>query len=331
MTRLWPPGAATAVGSLPGADIVEALRLVFDELPGLPHLPELPARGPGAELIGRGAALLVDLPVEIAPSGWRLTARPGRDLRRAGDIMARDLDALQRQAEEYRGALKIQATGPWTLAASLELPSGHRVISDHGATRELAASLAEGLRLHLADVARRVPGASVVLQLDEPSLPAVILGRVPTPSGYGTVRAIEATTVEQTLRSVLAVAPFGTRAVHCCSSDVPIELLRGAGADALALDLAAVGDTRRDALGEAVEAGLSLWVGVVPATDGDISLESARPPVERLWAELGFPRGQLASAVVPTPGCGLAGATPAYARRALRVVAELGRWMSELG
>ena len=49
----WPVGAATGVGSLPGTDMVEAIKLVFGELPDLPHLPELPGRGPGAELIGR--------------------------------------------------------------------------------------------------------------------------------------------------------------------------------------------------------------------------------------------------------------------------------------
>ena len=50
---------------------------MFGELADLPHLPELPARGFGAEMVGRSAALLVDLPVEITSSGWRLTAHPG--------------------------------------------------------------------------------------------------------------------------------------------------------------------------------------------------------------------------------------------------------------
>ena len=48
---LWGP--ATGVGSLPGTDPVEALRLVTGELPDFPHLPELPDRGAGADLIGR--------------------------------------------------------------------------------------------------------------------------------------------------------------------------------------------------------------------------------------------------------------------------------------
>lgn len=328
--RPWPPGAATGVGSLPGTDVAEAVRLVFGELPDLPHLPELPGRGPGAEMIGRAASTLVELPVEIQPSGWRLTARPGRDLRRARDLLERDLDALEEQADGYQGALKVQVAGPWTLAASLELPSGHRVVSDPGASRDLAESLAEGLAGHLADVARRVPGARLVVQLDEPSLPAVLAGTVPTPSGYGTVHAVEGSVVEDTLRGVLAVAPEGGRVVHCCATDVPVGLLRAAGADAVSLDVSRLAESANDVLGEAVDAGTSLWLGVLPATDASVTLDTAREPVLRLWRTLGFPDEQLAAAVVPTAACGLAGASPSYVRRALSVLRDTGRALREL-
>jgi hypothetical protein len=327
-THCWPAGAATGVGSWPGTDIDEALRVVFGELPDLPHRPVLPARGAGADMIGRGAALLAELPVEIHPSGWRLTARPGRDLRRACDFLARDLDALEAAAEGYTGTLKIQAVGPWTLAASLELPSGHRVVSDHGASRDLAQALAEGLRAHLAELARRVPAATIVTQLDEPSIPAVLAAHIPTPSGWGTVRAIEASVVEQALGDVLSVIPDGARAVHCCAADVPIGLLRGAGADAISVDASQPLDN--DALGEAVEAGTALWLGVVPGTDASVTLDSARAPIQKLWSMLGFADDTLARSVVPTPACGLAGASPEYARRVLGVVRDVGRSLRDL-
>ena len=322
--RPWPAGSATALGSLPGTDPVEAARLVFGELPDLPHLPELPDRGAGADLIGRAAALLVDPAVEIVPSGWRITSRAGRDLRRAQDFLARDLDALEAVADGYVGALKVQVAGPWTLAASVEVPSGHRVVRDHGATRDLADSLTEGLRAHLGDVGSRVPGARLVVQVDEPALPAVLAGSVPTPSGYGTVRAVPAEVVEQTLRAVLGVAPPGARVVHCCAADAPIAVLRSAGADAVAFDLALLGDGHYDALGEAVDAGTSLWLGVLPTLDAAITLDTARAPIRLLWNALGFPIGQLAASVVPTPACGLAGASPAYVRRVLSLLRDTG-------
>jgi hypothetical protein len=322
--RPWPAGAATSIGSLPGTDPVEAARLVFGELPGLPHLPELPDRGAGADMIGRGAAMLVDLATEIVPSGWRITARPGRDLRRAQDYLARDLDAVEGVADGHRGAVKVQVTGPWTLAASIELPSGHRAVSDHGATRDLSHSLAEGLRAHLADLTARLPGAQVVLQLDEPGLPAVLGGTLPTASGYGTVRSVSSEVVTQTLRAVLEIAPAGHRVVHCCAADAPIALLDSVGADAIALDLTVLGHAHNDQLGEAVDAGTSLWLGVLPSVDSDITLDTAREPILRLWNELGFPLDMLAGAVVPTPACGLAGASPPYVRRVLSVLRDAG-------
>ena len=323
MTHPWTPGAVTGIGSLPGDDPREAATLVLGELPDLPHLAELPARGPGAGMIGRTASLLVELPVELVPTGWHLTAAPGRDLRAARDDLARDLDALEEVATGYTGPLKLQVAGPWTLAASLELPAGHRLVSDHGAVRDLVESLAEGIRVHLADVGSRIPGAELVLQLDEPSLPAVLGGRVPTPSGYGTVRSVEPPVVGQALQDVLGVAPAGSRVVHCCAPDVPLALLHSAGADALSVDASLLTTAHYDALGEAVEDGVSLWLGVLPTAERP-SLEAARTRLHEIWSELGFNTDQLAASVVPTPACGLAGASPGQVRRVLSVLRDVG-------
>jgi methionine synthase II (cobalamin-independent) len=278
-------------------------------------------------MIGRTAALLVDLPVEIVPSGWRLTAHPGRELRRARDFLAWDLDGLESAAAGYNGALKVQAAGPWTMACSLELASGHRVVSDRGAVRDLAASLAEGLQQHLDAVRRRMAGVVPVLQLDEPSLAAVLSGQVPTPSGYGTVRAVEASVVEQVLRDVLGIAPQGSRVVHCCAADVPMGVLRNAAADAVSIDVATLDATRYDELGEAVDAGVSLWLGVLPSTDAPVSFDAGRTRIRDLWTALGFPAAQLARDVVATPACGLAGASPEHARAVLHTLRDLGAWL----
>jgi methionine synthase II (cobalamin-independent) len=320
----------TGIGSLPGTDPVEAARLVFGELPDLPHLPELPARGAGADMNGRSAALLVDLPVEIVPSGWRLAAHRGRDQRRAEDYLARDVDALHEQADGYTGPLKVQVAGPWTLAANLELPTGHRVVTDQGAVRDLAESLAEGVHAHVADLQRRVPGANVVVQLDEPSLPAVLAGELSTPSGWGIVRAVPVPDATRVLQTVLDVIAPGGRVVHCCAPAVPLDMLREAGADAVAVDASLLGTAQYDALGSAVDAGVSLWLGVLPSADTAIALDTARDPLRRLWRELGFAESMLADAVVPTPACGLAGASASYVRRALSVLRDTGRALAEL-
>src|SRR5262245_9884373 len=192
---------------MPGTDPAEACRVVFGELPEFPFLPELPGRGPGADLVGRTAALLVDLPVQVTPRGWKLTDRPGRDATRAAGYWSHDLDALEEIADGYSGPLKIQACGPWTLAASLELSrSVNPVLADLGAVADLTASLAEGLAAHAADVRKRVPAATLVVQLDEPSLPAVLAGRVPTASGLGAVAAADRAVAAQRLAAGLSAA-----------------------------------------------------------------------------------------------------------------------------
>jgi methionine synthase II (cobalamin-independent) len=322
-----PPswGPATGVGSLPGTDPVEALRVVTGELPEFAHLPELPGRGPGADLVGRSAALLVDLAVELTPAGWRLVPRPGTDQRRARELLARDLDALSDVAEDYTGPFKVQAAGPWTLAAGLERTRGDRAVVDPGARRDLAQSLTEGLAAHVAAVSARVPGARVVVQLDEPSLPAVLVGALPTASGWGKLPAVEAPVVEQELATVVDALP-GPVVVHCCADRAPLGLLHAAGADAVSFDLGLVQDL--DALGTAVEAGTHLFPGVVPGTDAP--LPEPKATASRLhawWRELGFPADELHEAVTLTPSCGLAAATPGYARRAMTHVREAARYL----
>lgn len=316
---------------MPGTDALDAARVVIGELPQLPHLPELPDRGTGADMIGRTAALLVDLAVELVPSGYRVTARPGRDHRRGVDLLRGDLDALE-EAMGSAGArpdvVKLQAAGPWTLAAEVELRGGHKVLTDPGALREFAASLAEGLRAHAREVSRRL-GVSAIVQLDEPGLPAVLAGGVPTPSGFGTVAAVADSDAAELLRSVLEVLPV-PRIVHCCAPRPPLALLRRAGVDALAVDAELLTGAPRstvDALGEAWDSGVSVLLGLVPAlpSSAPVTLaELARPALD-LVDRLGFDRAVLAERCLPTPSCGLAGATPAWAQRALTLARELGQ------
>ncbi|HET9380588.1 MAG TPA: methionine synthase [Streptomyces sp.] len=323
-------GGATGVGSLPGGDVREAVKTVTGTFEDFPFLPELPARGPGADMLGRTAGMLVELYARVEPSGWRLGDRPGRDTRRARAWLVEDLDALEEFTQGYEGPLKVQAVGPWTLAAGLELRNGEAVLSDPGAARDLTASLAEGLRLHLAELRRRVPGARLVLQLDEPSLTAVLRGRVRSASGYRTHRAVDRQVVEAALRDVVAVQDGGPVVVHSCAPDVPIALLRRAGAAAVSFDFSLLTERDDDAIGEAVEGGTRLFAGVVPGTDGPLSDPAGSVMgVRTLWRRLGLQPGLLADAVALTPSCGLAGASPGYARRALAHCVRAARSLAD--
>lgn len=325
-----PTGVATGVGSLPGTDPVEAIRLVLDELPDFAHLPELPARGPGADILGRTAALLPDLPVDLQPSGWRMVQRPGRDLRRAIDYLARDLDTAEEVAGDYDGPFKVALAGPWTLAAGIELHRGDKMLADHGAVRDLTQSLAEGLARHVTDLRRRLPAARLVVQLDEPSLPAVLAGRVPTASGYDSLRAVPGPAAEGILRAVLGAADPALTVIHCCGHDAPIALLHRSGAQGLSLDASLLTKLHDEAIGVAVEAGVVLLLGVVDPTDAALP----EPPgtvagVRALWRRLGFAPELLAASVTVTPRCGLAGASPAYAQQAMTRCREAAQLLVE--
>ncbi|MFH9862351.1 methionine synthase [Streptomyces sp. NPDC017202] len=323
-------GPATGIGSMPGGDAREAARTVAGSFEDFPFLAELPGRGPGADMIGRTAGMLVELYARVEPSGWRLGDRPGRDTRRAVSWLREDLDALEEATQGFEGQLKVQAVGPWSLAAALELRGGEAVLSDPGACRDLAASLAEGLRLHLAEVKRRVPGAQVVLQLDEPSLTAVLRGRVRSASGYRTYRAVDRQVVEATLREAVGVHDGGPVVVHSCAPDVPFALLRRAGATAVSFDFSLLTERDDEAIGEAVEAGTRLFTGVVPGTDAALSDPAGSVMgVRTLWRRLGLRPDLLAEAVTVTPACGLAGASPAYARQALAHCVRAARSLAD--
>ncbi|MGW0178788.1 methionine synthase [Nocardia sp. NPDC003345] len=324
----FPAGVATGVGSWPGTDPREAAAVTVGELPGLPHLVELPARGVGADTVGRASALLVDMRFDTTPRGYRLAARPGSASRRAHDLLRTDLDALQEAWENagLRGAgrtVKVQAAGPLTLAAQVELPGGHRVLTDRGAVRDLAGSLAEGLAAHIAEIGSRLE-AGVVLQLDEPSLGQVLDGSLRGASVLNTVAAVPEPEALSLLDSVLEQQRVPTL-VHTCASPPPLAFLGRSAATALGFDLATISGTAAlDALGEALDRDKYLVLGLVPTTrpTPPVTWREIAEPGVRLIDRLGFPRAELARRVLVSPACGLAGAQPGWAREALRLASD---------
>jgi methionine synthase II (cobalamin-independent) len=325
----------TGIGSWPGSDPLEAARTVLGELAppvGLPHLVELPGRGPGADLVGRAAALLVELPVDLQPSGWRFVDHPGRDLERAASMRSADLDALAEAADGYAGPLKVQVCGPWTLSSEVHLGRGERSVVDRGARRDLVESLAEGVSVHLGHVRRLVPGAELVLQLDEPSLASVLRGGLRTQTGFGRLPAVEAAEVEQGLRVVLAAGraagATGT-VVHCCSDDVPFASLQAAGADAVSVDLSLHSARSWESLAVSIESGVRLWAGVVPTGARVPATAEVVDAVRVPWQQVGLPAAGLAD-VVLTPACGLADRDATGARAVLARLVEAAGALDEV-
>ena len=185
----------------------------------------------------------------------------------------------------------------------------------------------------MAALRRRFPAATVVVQLDEPSLPAVRAGRLPTASGFGSVAAVPDPDLSGVLRGVLqgAGAPAG---VHCCAANAPLYVIQEAGAEFVSVDLTVLDERSDDPLGELIEAGVHVLLGVVPSLEPPTAhppttVRSAADPARALWRRLSFPAERLAAQVTLTPTCGLAGASPDWARTALTRAREAARSLAE--
>jgi methionine synthase II (cobalamin-independent) len=322
----WPVSVfatASGTGSWPGTAAREAAEVVVGELgAALTHLVELPARGVGADIVGRAGALLIDVAIDTVPRGYRVAARPGAVTRRAASLLDEDIDALEEAWEiaGLRGSgrpVKVQAPGPITLAAELELSNGHRAITDLGAVRDIAASLAEGVAAHRASVSRRLD-APVVVQFDEPSLPAAVAGRLTGVTALSPVAPIDETLATAML-DICAAAAGAEVSVHSCGAAVPWKALQQSSISAVSVDAGMVDVADLDAIAEFVESGRVVVLGVVAS-----STPTRRPAVEEIAAavvaitdRLGFSRSALRDRIGVTPACGLAAATPQWARTAI--------------
>jgi len=118
--------------------------------------------------------------------------------------------------------------------------------------------------------------------------------------------------------------------VHCCAPGVPVGVVRRAGVNGVGFDFGLIDTVPEEELGTAIEAGLAVFAGAVPPRDTDLSaLADTVDPVRQWWRRLGFAPERLAEQVVVTPACGLAGASPAYARRAMTRCREAARALYE--
>lgn len=336
----WGPAAATGVGSMPGTDPAESARIVTGELPGFVHVVELPARGPGADMVGRTAGMITRIDagwgLETTPGGWRVAGARSRQMRQAWALLGEDLDALEEVSVGYRGPVKCQVVGPWTMAASVELPSGERVLRDPGAVDDLAQALAEAVGEHVMDLRRRLPAAAaVVVQLDEPALPAVLEGRIGTASGLSSYAAVDPQVAERVLGWVMRAggADGVITGMHCCAVDAPVGLALDAGARFVSIDITGADeDSPRDAqVGRLLEGGGGLIAGSVPSIgsgqlgSGQLSDAAVSRPVRQLLHRLGLEDDRHLNALAISPTCGLAGASPQWARTALSACTAVGR------
>ncbi|MDI2035050.1 hypothetical protein [Paenarthrobacter nitroguajacolicus] len=332
--------SATALGPWPGSDPAEAIRTIRGELgdPHLPFLPELPGRGVGSDATGRTGSLLVDLDIDVQPYGWRLVDRPGKDAQRARSALSTDINILAdvAGAEDVSASeLKVQLMGPLSLAASLHLHNGERALLDYGARRDIAESLAAGVADHLRKVSAAVPGARIVVQIDEPDIASVMAGTIPTASGYRTLRSIHGEEVTGAWRLVIeALKSAGAveTVISVPEIEAPIDRILAAGADGVAVPLKALTTRQWEQLAGAVEGGNRLWAGALPTGEPRALLPRTAEIVESIWKpwrQLGLPASGLAGLRV-TPSTGLEDFTPKAAMEVLAKLTQVADGLDQL-
>lgn len=324
MNALATPFArASGIGSWPGTAARPPAEVVVGELAGaLAHLVELPARGVGADMLGRAGALLIDLAIDTVPRGYRLVARPGAVTRRAVSLLDEDMDALEEAWETagLRGegrVVKVQAPGPVTLAAGLELANGHRAITDPGAVRDIAASLAEGVAGHRAALARRLD-TPVVVQYDEPTLPAALGGRLTGVTALSPVAPLDEAVAEALLETCVGAVGADVM-LHSCAAELPWNLLQRSRIGAISVDVGTLRAEDLDHLAAFVESGRTVMLGVVPTAvpPRPLTAEEVAIALVGVTDRLGFGRSALRDRIGVSPACGLAGATQQWARTAI--------------
>lgn len=315
---LLPIGLASAVGSLPHADVDEAVAFALNRQPRLPAAPSLPAVSPVEGMIPQAAwgiagvlvlpdgSLLVDEAAvdPEAPVGGGLDAEPFASLRAF-------LAAIAGRVAPF----KIQLTGPVTLGLAL-----HAVgVAADRAFAVAGKAVVARVREVLGAVRRAAPGATPLVFLDEPGLTAALEPGFPLG-------------VDDTLdlvSSALAAVEGGAIAgLHCCGrADWPV--LLQAGPQMLSLPVDAGATDHPGAFADYLDHGGWLAWGAVP-TDRPLG-ETAEILWRRLvaeWdalAEAGCEARRLVEHALITPTCGLVGLDVAQAAHVVDLTNDLAQ------
>jgi methionine synthase II (cobalamin-independent) len=157
----------------------------------------------------------------------------------------------------------------------------------------------------------------VVVQFDEPSLPAALGGQLTGVTALSPVAALD-DAVAGALLDTCVAAVGADVALHSCAP-LPWDLLQRSTISAVSIDAGTLRAADFDGIAAFVESGRTVVLGVVPG-----SAPARRPSAEEMAAavvavtdRLGFPRSALRERIGVTPACGLAGATPQWARTAI--------------
>jgi hypothetical protein len=312
-----PRAVATGIGGMPQADPAECVDAAVHACPAMPFWPTRPLAVPAEQMIRQWALGLPGVGDGAPRDGLAWVGReraPGRAglAAEAAGTLDRFLHVL---GSRPAGWLKLQATGPVTLA--LELPADGRPAFEVPAARgPLALGYAARIRSVVTRVREALPAWKVLLVLDEPSLASPPVARRPE-------LAVE-------LWRGLGATGADLTGLHCCATP-PWGLVLDLEPQLISFDASKDGDAATDdpAFRRLVENGAAVAWGLVPANGAHAgAVPEPEETADRLldlveWTAGDYLPEVLARSVV-TPTCGLASLSGGEAVRRLELAAEVG-------
>lgn len=292
LLRALPGLATVGVGSLPFA-VPETAARHATRAYDVPFCPQLP--------VVDGDMIHEWLGADPARCGW--TPDRDRELPRGWDALV----ACVRKAPPVHGIVKLQVTGPLTLAAGLERAAGRPGCGT--GVLELAAEIASWLAGNAAQQVRQLAalGLDTLVVIDEPGL------------AYLGAEAGQAALWDP----LRVIAPAW--GLHVCGP-VPWALVEAAEPDVLSFDLVRYGleaDARR-VLAARMRRGQRVALGVLDPSAPDGAPRAAARTAEALQVLAGAASRSLedaAATTLLTPSCGTGRLSP---ERERLVAAQLG-------
>lgn len=163
------------------------------------------------------------------------------------------------------------------------------------------------MAIHRAEVTRRLE-TPVVVQLDEPSLPAALAGRLSGVTSFTPVHPADEPLAMNLIDACVAAA--GTEvALHSCAPELPWKALLRSAVHAVSVDVSTLTPADLDGVGEFVDSGRTVLLGVVPsvAPEGRPSFEEVAKAAVSLHRPARVRAGRAEDRIGITPTCGLAG------------------------
>jgi methionine synthase II (cobalamin-independent) len=162
------------------------------------------------------------------------------------------------------------------------------------------------------------------VQFDEPLLPAALEGRLTGVTSFTPVHPVDESVAIGIFDD--CVATVGADVVlHSCASRLPWNMLQRTAVHAISIDTSTLAAADLDGIGEFVESGRTVMLGVIASTAPGTppSAEEVAKTAVAVTDRLGFARSVLRERIGITPTCGLAEATPEWARTAVELAQKV--------